>query len=200
MLHPDAELRFINPLIGHGVVARRRIPKGTITWVKDLFDQTFSPIEVGKLTGIHRELLDKYGFADARGQTVLCWDHARFMNHSCEPTCMSPALDLEIAIRDIEPGEELSDDYGTLFLDTPFDCLCGVAGCRRMIWPEDADRYAGDWRRTCTDAFPAIAEVAQPLWDLLPDPGMVLDVLAGRRTLPLLGAPEYWPALRLAQR
>jgi len=35
MIHPDTEVRFINDEIGYGVVAKKLIPKGTITWVQD---------------------------------------------------------------------------------------------------------------------------------------------------------------------
>ena len=31
MIHPDTELRFINNVVGYGVVAKKLIPKGTIT-------------------------------------------------------------------------------------------------------------------------------------------------------------------------
>jgi hypothetical protein len=42
MVHPDTELRFVGAPIGFGVVATRLIPRGTITWVRDRFDQSFS--------------------------------------------------------------------------------------------------------------------------------------------------------------
>lgn len=35
MIHPDTEVRFINPEKGYGLVATKFIPKGTITWVQD---------------------------------------------------------------------------------------------------------------------------------------------------------------------
>lgn len=35
MIHPDTELRFINPEIGYGVFATQFIPRGTITWVRE---------------------------------------------------------------------------------------------------------------------------------------------------------------------
>lgn len=46
MIHPDTELRFVTPDIGNGVFATRFIPKGTLTWVRDRLDQTFTPEDV----------------------------------------------------------------------------------------------------------------------------------------------------------
>jgi hypothetical protein len=39
-------------------------------------------------------------------------------------------------VRDIHPGEELTDDYATLNLEESFACLCGTRECRNRISPE----------------------------------------------------------------
>ena len=49
MIHPHTELRFINDEIGHGVVATQFIPAGTITWVLDELDRTFTPKQFQKM-------------------------------------------------------------------------------------------------------------------------------------------------------
>jgi hypothetical protein len=46
MIHPDTELRFINNIIGYGVVAKNFIPKGTITWVQDDLDKIYNPEDI----------------------------------------------------------------------------------------------------------------------------------------------------------
>jgi hypothetical protein len=38
LIHPDSELRFINPVMGYGLFATKTIPKGTVTWVGDPLD------------------------------------------------------------------------------------------------------------------------------------------------------------------
>ncbi|NNE36124.1 MAG: SET domain-containing protein-lysine N-methyltransferase, partial [Rhodothermales bacterium] len=58
MLHPDTELRFISDDVGYGVVATQPIPKGTITWVHDDLDRTFSLAEVDAMPPIFRTILD----------------------------------------------------------------------------------------------------------------------------------------------
>ena len=49
MIHPDTELQYINNEIGYGVVAKKLIPKGTITWVLDKLDREFTPMEILEL-------------------------------------------------------------------------------------------------------------------------------------------------------
>jgi len=66
MLHPYTELRFIDHKIGYGVVATRLIPRGTLTWVRDDFDQTFSAEQVKDMTPIYRDLIAKYAFVAFR--------------------------------------------------------------------------------------------------------------------------------------
>ena len=103
MLHPHTELVFIDERIGYGVVATRRIPRGTITWVLDELDQRIPPHRVRRLTTLQRKHLDKYAFVDRDGNWVLCWDLGRYLNHSSDPSCVSH-YDYTVALRDIAPG------------------------------------------------------------------------------------------------
>lgn len=180
MIHVDTELRFVSPEIGYGVFATRVIPRGTITWVRDRLDQTLTAEAIERLPPVYHDIVLKYSFVDARGRFVLCWDHARYMNHSCDPTCLSAGYDFEIAIRDIAAGEELTDDYGSLNLDYAFQCQCGSPRCRREIRPEDLLRFAAEWDRTVAGPFALIKSVPQPLWPLLEERDAVEQALAHR--------------------
>lgn len=179
MIHPDTELRLSSPHIGHGVFATRLIPKGTITWVRDRLDQAFTPTAVAQLPSSYHDIILKYSFIDGRGQFVLCWDHARFVNHSCNPTCRSAGYDFEMAVRDIEPGEELTDDYGSLNLEYGFDCSCGLRACRRQVRPGDLLSYGDDWDRIVAEPFRLIPTVIQPLWAFLDEKAAVESAVAG---------------------
>ena len=117
MLHPATELRFIDERIGYGVFTTRPIPRGTITWARDALDRSFTREAIDAMEPPYRAILDKYTFVDASGLYVLCWDIARFVNHSCDPTCLAPGYDFEIAVRDVAAGEQLTDDYGSLNLE-----------------------------------------------------------------------------------
>lgn len=167
MLHPDTELRFVSPAIGWGVFATRLIPRGTITWALDVLDQRFTPAEIAAMPAHARAQLEKYSYIDARGDHVLCWDHARFFNHSCSANCLSVGYDFEIAVRDIAVGEELTDDYGTLNPLEPFPCFCGHHACRGRVLPDDHARLGEQWNDLARDAFFLIRTVPQPLWDVL---------------------------------
>lgn len=184
MLHPHAELRFVSDAIGYGVFATHDIPRGTITWVRDRFDQVFTPAQVGALTGVHQRIIERYGYMDGRGDTILCWDHGRYVNHSCAATCLSPGFDFEVAVRDIPKGTELTDDYGTLGIEEPFHCMCGAPECRGTVRPDDFERLAGVWDEQVRSVFPLLRAHAQPLWELVREKEAVEAVLAGRLPLP----------------
>ena len=184
MLHPDTELRLVDEVVGYGVFALRPIPKGTITWARDRFDRIFTPAEVTSLTGIHARLLDKYGYQDGRGDTVLCWDHGRYVNHSCEASCLSPGFDFEIAVRDIPTGGEVTDDYGTLSPNEAFKCACKTPSCRGFVQPDDHVRLTDVWDRAVAEAFRKIRTVEQPLWEIVRERQTVEALLDAERSPP----------------
>ena len=163
MLHPHTELRHVSKLIGYGVFATQLIPKGTITWVRDDLDQTFAPGEIAGFRPEYQDLLEKYSFIDRSGNAVLCWDLARYINHSCDANCLSAGYEFEIAVRDILPGDELTDDYGTLNLTELFRCHCYHPNCRRDIMPDDLTRLWEEWDVKLRGAFPLIKTAEQPL-------------------------------------
>ena len=177
MIHPNTELRFVNETIGYGVFATHLIPRGTITWVRDDLDQAFSQGEMEEMGEAYQKILEKYSFVDGRGQKILCWDLARYVNHSCNANCLSAGYDFEMAVRDIKAGEELTDDYGTLNLETSFDCACEFAGCRRKIHPDDLLRYSDDWDHLVRAAFARLRDVPQPLWLFLREQEEILRAL-----------------------
>ena len=179
MIHPDTELLHVNDHIGYGVFATRLIPRGTITWVRDNLDQVFTPQQCVEMDPVYQSILDKYSFMDGAGRMILCWDHARFVNHSCEANCLSAGYDFELAVRDIQPGEELLDDYGTMYLQEPFACACGSPRCRGLILPDDMERLHADWDALTGDAFPLISRVEQPLWLIVAEKEEVARIAGG---------------------
>ncbi|MBN8643657.1 MAG: SET domain-containing protein [Planctomycetes bacterium] len=181
MFHPHTELRFVSESIGYGVFATRDIPAGTVTWALDALDQVFPPSALEAMSPMLRAVMDKYSFTDRRGKLILCWDHARFVNHCCDANCLSPGgFDVEVAVRDIRAGEQLTDDYGTLNIDHAFDCLCGSPRCRGRVRPEDASNLAEQWDRSVREVLPRLATVAQPLWELVGEPEALKALAAGR--------------------
>jgi hypothetical protein len=166
MIHPSTELRFINNEIGYGVVAAEFIPKGTIVWVLDKLDREFTGIELMEFEDSYQQILSKYCFRNNAGNFVLCWDNGRFVNHSFRSNCLSTAYNLELAVRDIQVGEELTDDYGYLNLTAPFRATDEGAR-RKYVYPDDLMKYHKVWDKKLLSAFRHVGCVEQPLRDLL---------------------------------
>ncbi len=167
MIHPKTELKFISPEIGYGLVATEFIPKGTITWIYDDFDRTFKPEQVAAMRQIHKDIIRKYSYRDNKGSYVLCWDHARFVNHSFNSNCISTAYNFELAVLDIQAGEELTDDYGYLNVSEPFDCIEEADSMRRQVLPDDLLNFHGIWDEKLIDSFRYFNKVEQPFMDLI---------------------------------
>lgn len=166
-MHPDTELRFINEEIGYGVVAKNLIPRGTITWVQDPLDRILSANEIQHMPSRVQEQVEKYSFRNNKGDYVLCWDLAKYVNHSFKANCLSSAYDFEVAVRDIQPGEQLTDDYGYLNISEPFKAVDEGAG-RDTVYPDDLLHYHEEWDRQLEEAFKDFKKVNQPLLDLVP--------------------------------
>ncbi len=166
MIHPNTEIKFISKEIGYGVVATDFIPMGTITWVLDKFDQEFTPDKIEKLEPIYKSILDTYAFKNNLGNLVLCWDNARFVNHSFKSNCLTTAYNFELAIRDIHSGEQLTDDYGYLNIDIPFRGI-DEGTRRKIVYPDDLLKYHKSWDKKLIKAFKYISKVKQPLIGLL---------------------------------
>jgi uncharacterized protein len=193
MIHPDTELRFIDEEIGYGLFATKMIPRGTITWALDKFDQLYSVDQVQTLDPIYRDILDKYSYRNSMGEYVLCWDFGRYVNHSFNSNCFSTGYDFEIAIRDIEPGEELTNDYGYLNLEEPFEGRPENTQ-RKIAYPDDLLTYHAEWDKVIRHSFPLILKVDQPLWSLLP-PDLITeisDVVKGHREMKSI-LTHYFP-------
>jgi len=62
---------------------------------------------------------------------------AAFINHSCDPNCETDQIRGKIwiiALRDIQPGEELTYDYNLYDGDDDAPCACGSSRCRGSLY------------------------------------------------------------------
>lgn len=172
MIHPHTRVVDVDPVVGAGVIATRRIPRGSLVWVMDALDQAIPESDIAQLPACWAPLVDRWTFSDGRRHRVLLWDHGRYVNHSCAPNCGGTEFGFELALRDIEAGEELSNDYATLFLGASegFDCRCGSPGCRGEISQRQVPEALAAVRRALAAAMTDIERVEQPLWPLLDAP------------------------------
>lgn len=78
-----------------------------------------------------------------------------YVNHSCSPNAGFKSSQFLVAMRDIEPGEEVAYDYAMVLAANPrsrntffMACRCGTALCRGVIGEDDwkdsilQERYA----------------------------------------------------------
>ncbi len=163
MIHPDTELRRIDDAIGQGVFALKRIPRGSITWALDYLDHVLTDQDVAKLPPIYHPIVDRYAFRDGENRWVLCWDHGRFVNHSCDATSLPLGSIAEVAIRDILPGEQVTSDYVTLNLTEELTCRCGSPRCRGVMKPSDLPRFAAEIDSKLGEVAGLLAKVPQPV-------------------------------------
>ena len=59
-----------------------------------------------------------------------------YINHSCQPNAFMMSVSghiLFFALRDIQPGEEITVDYHTTLHDDDKRCTCGAEKCRGTI-------------------------------------------------------------------
>ena len=184
MMHPDTELRFISERIGYGVFATKPIPRGTVVWILCAFDRIYTRGEVADMPDAYQRLIGRYAYVAGDGRYVLCWDHGRYVNHSCDPSMLGVGQSLEFAVRDITAGEEITCEYGGLNIASPLRCYCGAPNCRGWIRAEDVLHHAERWDAQARLAVALSAAVPQPLLPFLMDPEEYQDVVSGRRPIP----------------
>ena len=62
----------------------------------------------------------------------------QYINHCCEPNAYMRVVAgriLIFALRDIEPGEEITLDYGETYHPDTYRCRCGAPSCRGTLNP-----------------------------------------------------------------
>jgi hypothetical protein len=163
MIHPKTELKYIDDIVGYGVFATEKIPEGTIVYVKDSLELVITPTEYLLHSEEMQEAIDKYSYIDENGHRIVSWDFAKYVNHCCNYNTISTGYGFEIAIRDIEKGEQITDEYGIFNLEREMDCLCRDLGCRKKIKPEDFEINYHQWDRKIIKSMVKLFTIEQPL-------------------------------------
>jgi hypothetical protein len=124
---------------GFGLFAQQFISKGTPVWeYAPGLDLSLSQAEVDALADRARRAFLHYSCWNSKlGCHILCFDDARYMNHSDDPN-----TDGRRAIRDIVQGEELTYTYGRRDLTFDFERTLGQAAVPRLAEAlKDADQH-----------------------------------------------------------
>ncbi len=98
-----------------GLIAQELIPQGTTIWTfLPGFDVAFSNDLLQRLAPAAREQAIHWSFyLPACGTYILSSDDDRFTNHADEPNCRVAGA-CTVAVRDIQPGEEITNNYQDL--------------------------------------------------------------------------------------
>lgn len=131
MLRVKASVRS-SRIHGLGLFADQPIRRGSVLWTFEPgLDLRFRPEDVMDMSPEARAFLARYAYCE-RGTLVLCGDHARFMNHSSESNCGSNAeRSATLTLRDIQPGEELTDNYATM--EDPWTAFDGLIEAELLL-------------------------------------------------------------------
>jgi SET domain-containing protein len=129
-------------------------------------------------------------------------------NHSCDPNCGFQALDssLVVAIRNIEPGEELTYDYQCMDTEPSFydglDCRCGSFKCRGKLrfdmyrnvdWQNAFYKYSGEFVKRKIDELKTkwfSSSCYLKRYKVMSDSSGSGDVILGLSTLKKIGKDD----------
>jgi len=115
-----------SPIHGRGVFAARRIEPGEI--IIDGCREVLTDEAIESLPTEERSFVSVID-----GHNILMKPPARFVNHSCNPNARGTDRH-DVAVRVIEPGEEVTVDY--LAEQVPglrFECNCKAPNCRGLV-------------------------------------------------------------------
>lgn len=99
---------------GIGLFAAEPIKAGSIVWrYMEGFDRMLEPQFVASLPEIAQTHIRHFcALMKHSGKYLMTGDNDRFWNHSDEPNCLTDEAATETkALRDIQQGEELTEDY-----------------------------------------------------------------------------------------
>lgn len=141
---------------GLGLFARVRVPKGTlIDYRCDLCQRVCGKDDLLAMSSERRQQLMEHTYTNDDGDVVLDCSVGRYMNHSCEANVIEGDGDFDVAVRDIEPGEEATCDYRQYNdPDEGFPCYCGHASCCSLVVPirPYPEHLAEEWKRKAREA------------------------------------------------
>jgi SET domain-containing protein len=99
-----------NPKMGLGLFATEFIPKDSIVWkFEEGVDIKISIDKVQQMSNAQQEYFNKYAWIENNYYYSSC-DLTNFLNHSYTPN-LNNTKDVTIALKNIEPGEELFTNY-----------------------------------------------------------------------------------------
>ena len=163
MIHPHTELKLVNPKIGFGVFATEFIPAGTIVYVLDKLEVVIPVLDPLIKDDTYGNIIKHYSYTDEYGNRIISWDIAKYVNHCCNFNTISTGYGFEIAIRDILPNEEITDEYGLFNIEEEMELTCKYVNCRKQLLFTDIDKYHLEWDQLIKSNLKNYTKLKQPL-------------------------------------
>ena len=123
-----------SPIHAAGVFALEAVPKGTR--VLEYTGERMTQEAADKLYET-RPYTYLFGYGDG-SHVIDGYGMSMYVNHCCQPNCETEEDEENriwiVAMRDIEPGEELTYDYLLYDGADEAPCTCGAAECRGTLY------------------------------------------------------------------
>ncbi|MFX1314610.1 MAG: SET domain-containing protein [Promethearchaeota archaeon] len=116
---------------GLGLFAKKLIPKGTIWWharpqdvliiTRDQFKTLDTSLKTSSMKSYIHIILTYSYYEENLDALIFCLDNSRFVNHSFNANSGASVNEnglSAVALRDIQPGEEITEDYSKYTLST----------------------------------------------------------------------------------
>ena len=150
-ISPKTQKGLPSKIGGKGIFARERIEKNEVIVIKagHYIDRATLDSNTHTIKDAEAQITQDMFIAPLTSEEFE--SSMAYMNHSCEPNAGFGGNVLVVAMRDIEPGEEITFDYAMDRSDPDYslECNCQSLACRKTIrgndWkiPELQQKYAG---------------------------------------------------------
>jgi hypothetical protein len=107
--------------------------------------------------------IKRYSYMDPEGNHLVSWDLTKYINHCCQCNTMLSPYGFEMAIRDIAPGEEITEEYAMYDFWQEMDLACEQTPCRKRQTFGDFDQLWRGWDAQMKTALVNFFKVPQPL-------------------------------------
>lgn len=138
-VHAALEEREV-PGCGFGAFARAHIPAGTTIVIYGGVVLTLADFESlsTEMQNYPYQIEDEIFLGPSSELDIGIGER---LNHSCEPNAGFRGPIHVVALRDIQPGEQITIDYATCVSSSleafRMECVCGAASCRGVVTGED---------------------------------------------------------------
>lgn len=148
---------------GKGIFAKRYIKAGTVLGWQCPDCEILNDDALTLMNAEDRSFYWEHCYRNKEKQLVLPCGHFKYMNHSCDANIF-PMIDhdVDVAVRDINIGEEATYDYRVFYDDNEaMTCKCGSHNCCGIVTCVKTEQLKQFWnnkRLKTIEAFKKLGE------------------------------------------